>query len=146
MKPTTYSCQIVRTPSCVGDRDRREADGPPEVAGDEDRPAAQAVDPDARRQAEQDERQELDRAEQGDLEGADLEEQDGDERDRQQADLGAELADRLGRPQLEEVGVAQEAPARRPPAQGSGCSLALQDGCRAAASTRRAEASCESIV
>ena len=61
MKPTTYSCQIVSDVEVEGDRDRRDGDRPAEVADDQDRAPAQAVDPDAGRQAEQDERQELDR-------------------------------------------------------------------------------------
>ena len=53
----------------VRDRDRREHGRPTEVAGDEDGPATEPIDPGAGGQAEQDERQELDRAEQGHFEG-----------------------------------------------------------------------------
>ena len=100
MNPTTYSCQIVRTPQLERDRDRGEAHRAPDVAGDEDRAAPEAVDPGARRQAEQDERQELDRPEQRDLERGRIQQDDRHERDREQADLRPELADRLGRPEL----------------------------------------------
>ena len=72
-------------------------------------PAPQAVDPRARRQAEEDERQELDGAEQGDLERCGLEQRHGHEGQRQQADLGPELADRLGRPEADEVAVVDDA-------------------------------------
>ena len=68
MKPTTYSCQMVRASNAEGDRDRRDGDRAAEVADDQDRAPAEAVDPDAGRQAEQDERQELDRRQQAELE------------------------------------------------------------------------------
>ena len=44
-----------------------------------------------------------------DLEGAGVEDEDRDERHRELTDLRAELADRLRRPELQEVGVAPEA-------------------------------------
>ena len=50
--------------------------------------------------------------ERGDLEGAGVEDEDRNERQREPADLRAELADRLGRPQLQEVAVAPETPGR----------------------------------
>jgi hypothetical protein len=92
-----------------GERDRGQGRCPAKVAGDHHRPATQPVDPHARRQADQQEWQEDDDVEKGDLEGRGLQDVDGHERDRQRADLGAELADRLGRPETDEVGVAQEA-------------------------------------
>ena len=92
----------------VGDRDRGQCQRAPEIAGDEDRPARQPVDPDARRQREDDERQELDRREQCDLECAHVEHDDRDDRQRQAGELGPEAADRLCRPELQEVGVAPE--------------------------------------
>ena len=79
-------------------------------------PAAQSVDPGAGRQAEEDERQELDRAQRPRPRTASHPAAiDRHERDRQQADLRTELADRLGDPQPDEVGVADDArgPARR---------------------------------
>ena len=46
-----------------------------------------------------------------DLERARVQDEDGDERDRELRDLRPELADRLRRPEVEEVGVAPEAAA-----------------------------------
>ena len=80
-----------------------------EVRDDEDRSAAQAVDPDAGRQCKQQKRQELDRAEHRDLERARIEHEDGGERQRQRRNLRADLADRLPGPQLQEVAVTPEA-------------------------------------
>jgi len=97
----------------VGDRDRDEGEGPAQVARDHDRAAAEAIDPRPGRQREQDERQELDRAEQREREWLDLEDERRGERDRERADLRAEDADRLGRPDLLEVGVADETRAGR---------------------------------
>ena len=68
----------------------------------------QPVDPDARGQREEDERQELERPEQRDLEGARVENEDRDEADREIVDLRPELADRLRRPELQEVAVPPE--------------------------------------
>ena len=93
----------------VGERHGGQRDRAHEVRRDEDRPAGEAVDPDARGEGEEDERQEQERAEGGDLERARLQDGDRDERKREVRDLGAEAADRLGRPQLEEVAVAPEA-------------------------------------
>ena len=50
-KPTTKSCAERQRVGDVRDRDRREERRAAEVARDEDRPARQPVDPDARRQA-----------------------------------------------------------------------------------------------
>jgi hypothetical protein len=97
----------------VGERDRREDGGPTEVADDQDRAAPESIDPHAGRQREEDEGEELDRPEEADLERVRLEHQDRHERDRQHAHLRAELADRLSRPELEEVGMAPEAGDRR---------------------------------
>ena len=91
------------------ERDGRQGEGSPQVAGDHHRAASQPVDPHACREPDQEERQEVDDVEEGDLEGGRLQDVDGDEGDRQRADLRPELADRLGRPQPHEVGVAQEA-------------------------------------
>ncbi len=88
-----------------GDRDRQQRDRPAEVAGDEDEPAGEAVDPGAGWQGEQQERQELDRPEKGDLEGLGLEQDRGDEGQRDEADLGPEEADRRGRPEAPIVAV-----------------------------------------
>jgi hypothetical protein len=104
----------------VGDRDRQQRGRAPQVAGDQHRPAAQPVHPDARRQADEHEGGELDGAEQADLERRGVEDGDRHQRQRQQGHLAAELADGLGGPQLHEVAVAPQAPAglsrhRRPP-------------------------------
>ena len=48
----------------VSDRDRREQHSSSDVAEDQDRPASQPVDPDARRQRKDDEGQESERREQ----------------------------------------------------------------------------------
>ena len=95
-----------------GDRDRDQRGRPDEVAGDEDRASTQAIDPDARWQAEEDERQELDRAEQAELERRDVQRRRRDDRQGEQRHLRPELADRLGRPELHEVGVAKKAAVR----------------------------------
>jgi len=94
----------------VRDRDRDEQRSAPEVADDQDRSPGQTVDPDTGGQGEQDERQELDRRERRDLERARIEHENRDEREREPPDLRADLADRLGRPQLQEVAVSPEAP------------------------------------
>ena len=109
--PTTYSCQIVRTSRANATGMEASRSGSTDIAGDQDRPAAEPVHPGAGREAEQDERQEFDRAEHRDLERRRLEDRDRDERDGEQADLRPELADGLGGPQLEEIGVAKQAPA-----------------------------------
>ena len=88
--------------------DRCQRDRAPDVAGHEDRPAADAVDNDAGREAEEQERGELDGAERADREGARVERLDREQRQRQQADLAPQLADRLGGPQPDEVRVAEE--------------------------------------
>ena len=87
------------------DRDQREQAGACGVADDQDRPAAEAVDPDAGRQREEDERQEAEHAEQRERERARVQAERGEPRDRELRDLGAELADRLARPEPDEVGV-----------------------------------------
>ena len=61
----------------------------------EDRLAREPVDPDTRRQREEQEREELDGAQQRDLERARVEDEDRGERDRELRDLRPELADRL---------------------------------------------------
>ncbi len=95
----------------VRDRDGSEGHRASEVARDEDGPAAETVHPDPGRQPEEDEREELERAEEGDLERGRVEQDDRRERQGQLRDLRADLADGLGGPQLEEIGVAPEAPA-----------------------------------
>ena len=80
-----------------GDRDRQQRGRPAQVADDQDRPPAHAVDPHAGGQADQDERQELDRRQQAEFERGDVQDQGGDERDGQRRHLRAELADRLAR-------------------------------------------------
>ena len=98
-------CQRIRE---VGDRNRHEECSTREVADDQDRTPRQTVDPHACRQREEDERQELDGRERSDLEGARVENQDRDERERELSDLRPELADRLRRPELQEVAMAPE--------------------------------------
>ena len=99
----------------VGDRDRREQCCAPEVAADEDRTPRQPIDPHPGRQGEEDERQELDDAECGDLERGRVEHENRRERERELGHLRPELADRLGRPELQEVRVAPEAACRPEP-------------------------------
>ena len=99
----------------VRDRDRGEEHGAAEVAVDEDRSPREPVDPDPGRQREEDERQELDRPERRDLERARVQDEDRDERERELRDLRPEVADRLGRPELQEVGVPPEAAGRPEP-------------------------------
>src|SRR5438445_6711306 len=74
--------------------------------------APQAVDPDPRWQADEQERQELDDVQRRDLEHTCVQDEDRRERQGKSADLRAELADRLGRPELDEVRMPPEAPAR----------------------------------
>ncbi len=99
----------------VGDRDGNEEQSACEVAEHEDRPAAQPVDPDAGGKADEQEGQELDDAQRGHLECRCVQHVDCHERQGQQADLRAELADRLGGPELEEVRVPPEAAGRPEP-------------------------------
>jgi hypothetical protein len=68
-------------------RNRREQDGAGSVADDEDRPPAQAIDPDAGRQCEEDEGQEPDHAEEREGERARMEPDRGQPRDRELGDL-----------------------------------------------------------
>ena len=93
----------------VSNRDGREQQRPRSVTGDENRAPRQAVDPDAGRQADEEKRQKLGRRQRGDLERARINDIDGRERQGKLADLRAELADSLGRPELEEVRVPPEA-------------------------------------
>jgi hypothetical protein len=90
------------------DGDRQERGRTAQVREDQDRAPAQAIDPSSGGQADQHEWQELDRAEQRELERLDLEHDRRDERDREERDLGAELTDRLGCPQVSEVAVTDE--------------------------------------
>ncbi len=96
----------------VRDRHRHERGRAPEVGDDEDRAPAKPVDPDAGGQREQQERQELDRPQQGDLERARVEHDDRRDRQRERRDLAPELADRLARPEPEEVRVPPQASPR----------------------------------
>src|SRR6185503_10719204 len=91
------------------DRDRDQAERPPEVAHDQDWPPPQAIHPDAGGQAQEDERQEFDRAEEGELERRDLEDRRRDEGQGEQRHLRPEDADGLGRPELQEVRMPEEA-------------------------------------
>jgi hypothetical protein len=114
----------VELPERQDVRDVRERDGriegrAAEVADDQDRAPRQPVDPDAGGEREQDEREEENRAEHGHLEDARVEHEDGDERERDVVDRRAELADRLRRPELQEVAVAPET-APRPEAMHRG--------------------------
>ena len=99
----------------VEERDRRERQPAADVRDDEDRAAPQAVDPDARRQREEQERQELGHSDGRHLERAGIEDEDRGERDRELRDLRSDQADRLGGPELQEVRVPPE-PAVRPEA------------------------------
>ena len=96
------------------ERDRDGYDGrrPAEVADDQDRTSPEPVHPHARGQAEQDERQELDGGEQAELERGDLQEGRRDQGQRELRDRGPEDRDGLRGPQLEEVGMAQQAATR----------------------------------
>ena len=90
-KPTDVELPRASEHPRVGDRDRREERCAREVADDEDRPPTETVDPDARRQGEDDEREEVERAEDSDLERARVEHDDRDEAEREVVDLRAEL-------------------------------------------------------
>ena len=96
----------------VRQRHRRERRRANEVGEDEDRLAPQPVDPDARREREEQEGQEVDGVQGGDLERARVQDDDRRERDREGRHLRPELADRLRRPELQEVGMPPESPAR----------------------------------
>src|SRR5205823_4727870 len=98
---------------CQGNRSEQQR--PRDVAEDEDRAPAQAVDPDPGRQAHEQEREELDRRQRGDLERAHVQHVDRDERQRQLRELRPELADCLRRPELDEVRMAPEASGRPEP-------------------------------
>jgi hypothetical protein len=100
----------VEDAEAVGERDGSERDGPSEVPGDQDRSAPHPVDPHARRQPDDEERQELRRAQQTDLERRRVQHDHGRQRKREEGDLRAELAHRLGAPELHEPAVAPQAP------------------------------------
>ena len=99
----------------VRERDRQQEQRASEVADDEDRPSGKSVDPHPGGEREDDEGKEFDRPQHRDLEGARVQHQDRHQRQGQLTRLRAELADRLRRPQLQEVAVAPE-PAVRPEA------------------------------
>ena len=82
-----------------------------QVGNDEDRPPRQTIDPHTGRQREEQERQEVDRSQRRHLERRRVEHHHGDQGQSDLADVRAELADRLGRPQLQEIGMAPEAAA-----------------------------------
>ena len=94
------------------DRDEREQNGARRVADDEDPAAAQAIDPDARGEGEEDEGEEAQHAEERELDRARVQVDRGEPRDGELRDLRSDLADRLARPELEEVRVRPEATRR----------------------------------
>ena len=96
----------------VGDRNRGEQSRTCEVTGDEDGTAPQPVDPHARGQADEQKGEELDNVKRRDLEHACTHDNDRGERQRKLAELRAELADGLGRPELQEVRVPPETSGR----------------------------------
>ena len=91
---------------------RTERDRATEVRDHHDHAAAEPVDPHAGRKREQQERQELDRSERSDLKRGCVQGEERHERKRDAADLRPELADRLRRPELQEIGMAPEAATR----------------------------------
>ena len=114
-KPTAYSCQIVNASNAYAIGIVSEERRPPEVAEDQDRAPREPVDPDAGGQRDEQEGRELDHVERRDLERADVERDDRDEREGEPGDLRPELADRLRRPELQEVRMPPEPPARPEP-------------------------------
>ena len=108
----------VQLPDCqsaehIGDRDGDQGDGPAEVADDQDGPTREPIHPHAGRQAQEDERQEFDCRQQPEFEGRHLQDRGCHQGQREAGDLTSELAHGLGRPELQEVGMAQEAAGRR---------------------------------
>ena len=98
----------VEDPDRPRDRDVGEEHGARGVACDQDRAAAQAVDPDAGGQREEHERQEAEQRRGRRTRAASRAGRRGEPRDREPRDLRAELADRLAGPELEEVAVTPE--------------------------------------
>ena len=93
---------------CVCDRNRSERERATHVADDQDGAPGQPVDPHPRGEREQQERQLLEDRERCDRERARMEDVDRDQRQREQAELRAELADRLACPELQKVPVPPE--------------------------------------
>src|SRR5579884_2667964 len=106
----TSRCQTCR--SWSAQRMGINASSTARVADDQDVAAPQPVDPHAGRQREEDERQEPHHAEQRELERARVQVESGEQWDRQSGDHRAELADRLARPELDEVAVRPKAAGR----------------------------------
>ncbi len=121
----------------VGDRDADEERCTTEVTRDQDRSAPPTVDPHPGGQREQDEGEEVDDSQCGHLERARVEDEDRDEGDGEKRDLRPELADRLGRPELEEVTVAPQ-PAGRPDPTHRHPPVAARGSCGRAPASRHA--------
>src|SRR5512133_2478845 len=96
----------------VRNRNRAEQQRARKITDDEDRPAPKPVDPHARREADEKEGQELDCREGSYLERARVQHVDRGERQRELRELRPELADRLGRPELDEVRMSPKASGR----------------------------------
>src|SRR5262249_46592806 len=82
--------------------------GPAEIGGDQDRTAAETIDPGTGDEAEDEGGDEFGNADERDLERAGVEDKDGDERQSGPGDQRPEDGDRLRRPESDEVGVAPE--------------------------------------
>jgi hypothetical protein len=93
----------------VAGRQGGQDDGPDQVGGDQDPLAAPPVVPGAGRQPDEQEGGGLQGGEHAHLQRRRVQHRDRHDRQRQEGDLGAHLADRLRRPQLPEVVVAQKA-------------------------------------
>ena len=92
----------------VGDRYRADDGQAPDVSPDEHRTPAPPIDPRARRQRDQEERELCAGGECADLERGRVERDDREQRERELGDRAAHLADRLARPEEDEVPVLEE--------------------------------------
>jgi len=98
-----------------GQRNGGQERGAPEVRGDHERAAAQAVDPDAGDEPDHQNRRRLQRGEQTHLGGRRPQQDDGRERERRTPDVRAEPRDRAAQPQLDEIRVTPQARERGAP-------------------------------
>jgi hypothetical protein len=95
-------------PGPPGQRHAAQQHGAAQVTGDQHLPPAQPVDPGARGEPDQQEGERLAGREYPHLEAARLQRQYRDQGQGEHADLGADLADRVGHEQLAEVELPQQ--------------------------------------
>ncbi len=96
----------------VGDRDRAERKHPTEVGADHDPASTYTIDPDARREPDEQEGRRRCRREQPHLERGGVQRAHRQQRNGEEADLRSELAHGLAAPEQSEVAVPQQHPLR----------------------------------